>query len=355
MHILLLPGDGVGPEVTRAARTVLEAVVGGAQADAAAGGTDARGTAGIDITFSEADFGGAAVDRTGSPLPHETLTACREADAILLGAVGGPAWDDVAREQRPESGLLALRSALGLFANLRPIRVPARGVDFMIVRELTGGIYFGQPRSYESGRAYNTMVYERDEIVRIARVAFREAAERRGYVTSVDKANVLEVSRLWREVVVAEHAGRADVALAHMYVDNAAMQIVLRPQQFDVILTGNLFGDILSDVGAALAGSLGVLPSASVGAPGATPLFEPVHGSAPDVAGTGTANPIGAILSGAMLLRHAGHAAAADRVDAAVHAVLERGPKTPDLGGTAHTGDVTHAILNHMKTAETVS
>lgn len=346
MHILLLPGDGVGPEVVQAARDILMAAVTGVAADPERE---------MDITFSEADFGGAAVDRAGSPLPEATLAACREADAILLGAVGGPDWDDVPREQRPESGLLALRSALGLFANLRPVRVPSRGVDFVIVRELTGGIYFGQPRSYESGRAYNTMVYERDEIVRIADVAFREAARRRRHVTSVDKANVLEVSRLWREVVVAEHGGRTDVSLAHMYVDNAAMQIVLRPQQFDVVLTGNLFGDILSDVGAALAGSLGVLPSASVGIPGSTPLFEPVHGSAPDVAGTGTANPVGAILSGAMLLRHSGRSAAADSVESAVHAVLERGPKTPDMGGSAHLGDVTDAILTHMKTAGTDS
>ncbi len=346
MRILLLPGDGVGPEVTRAAREILEAAVTGTWAGAAGD---------VDVTFSEADFGGAAVDRVGSPLPRATLEACREADAILLGAVGGPAWSDVPSEQRPESGLLALRSALGLFANLRPVRVRARGVDFVIVRELTGGIYFGQPRSYESGRAYNTMVYERDEIVRIADVAFREAARRRRHVTSVDKANVLEVSRLWRGVVTAEHGGRPDVALAHMYVDNAAMQIVLRPQQFDVILTGNLFGDILSDVGAALAGSLGVLPSASVGAPGSTPLFEPVHGSAPDLADTGTVNPVGAILSGAMLLRHSGFTAAADRMETAVLAVLERGPKTPDLGGSARTGDVTNAILKHMKTAETIS
>jgi len=344
MHILLLPGDGVGPEVIQEARRVLEA-------------------AAPALSFSEADFGGAAVDRHGTPLPADTLAACRKVDAILLGAVGGPAWDDAPRDKRPESGLLALRSALGLFSNLRPIRVPARGIDFVIVRELTGGIYFGQPRAYESGRAYNTMVYERDEIVRIAGVAFREAARRqadghRGHVTSVDKANVLEVSRLWREVVSAEHAaalGAPGIALAHMYVDNAAMQIVLRPQQFDVILTGNLFGDILSDVGAALAGSLGVLPSASLGAPGSVPVFEPVHGSAPDVTGTGTANPMGAILSGAMLLRHGGLPGAAERLESAVDAVLEHGPKTPDLGGSAHTGDVTDAILNHMKATAPVS
>jgi 3-isopropylmalate dehydrogenase len=322
IHVALLPGDGIGPEVARAARDVL---------DAAAPGR---------FRFTEHPFGGAAIAASGQPLPPETLEACRAADAVLLGAIGGPRWDALPRAHRPESGLLALRSALGTFANLRPVPF---GADLLIVRELTGGIYFGQPRSYESGRAYNTMVYERDEIVRIAHVAFEQARRRRSHVTSVDKANVLEVSQLWREVVTEIGGHYPDVRLDHMYVDNAAMQIVQNPAQFDVIVTGNLFGDILSDLASTLAGSLGTLPSACTG--NGTPIFEPVHGSAPDLTGTGRANPIGAILSGAMLLDELGLGDEADAIRRAVQQAIHAGTRTIDLGGTASCADMTAAII----------
>jgi len=325
IQIALLPGDGIGPEVTEAARGVLDAAMPGR------------------FRFTELPFGGAAIDAIGQPLPTETLDACRAADAVLLGAIGGPKWDDLPRAKRPESGLLALRSALGVFANLRPVPF---GADLLIVRELTGGIYFGQPRSYESGRAYNTMVYERDEIVRIAHVAFQQARRRRKHVTSVDKANVLEVSQLWREVVSEIGAQYADVQLDHMYVDNAAMQIVINPGQFDVMVTGNLFGDILSDLASTLAGSLGTLPSACTGS--RTPLFEPVHGSAPDLVGTGHANPIGAILSGAMMLDELGHTGASDRIGMAVSEVVKSGIRTPDMGGTATCTELAAAITRQL-------
>ncbi len=326
--IAWLPGDGIGPEVTREALRVLDAVA------------SAHGFA---FTAEEHLMGGAALDETGTPFPDETRAACQESDAVLLGAVGGPKWDANTGEKRPESGLLALRKALGVYANLRPVLVPEAlasasplrpdrvgGADILFVRELTGGIYFGTPEGRTDDGARSTMVYSEDEIERIAHVAFQRAQRRDGHVTSVDKANVLEVSELWREVVTRireEHY--PDVELRHLYVDNAAMQVVRDPQQFDVVLTGNLFGDILSDLAAALPGSLGLLPSASVG--GEVGLFEPVHGSAPDIAGQDVANPIGTILSAALLLDELGEHEAADAVRHGVDATLNAGFRTADL------------------------
>ena len=326
--IAWLPGDGIGPEVTREALRVLDAVA------------SAHGFA---FTAEEHLMGGAALDETGTPFPDETRAACQESDAVLLGAVGGPQWDANTGEKRPESGLLALRKALGVYANLRPVLVPEAlaeasplrpdrvgGADILFVRELTGGIYFGTPEGRTDDGARSTMVYSEDEIERIAHVAFQRAQRRDGHVTSVDKANVLEVSELWREVVTRireEHY--PDVVLRHLYVDNAAMQVVRDPQQFDVVLTGNLFGDILSDLAAALPGSLGLLPSASVG--GEVGLFEPVHGSAPDIAGQDVANPIGTILSAALLLDELGEHEAADAVRHGVDATLNAGFRTADL------------------------
>ena len=303
--ICLLPGDGIGPEILAQGASVLAAV---AQ------------KFGHMFDFDEALIGGAAVDATGSPLPEETVEKCRKADAVFLAAVGGPKWDGLKPEQRPEKGLLGIRKALGLFANLRPALllpelagacllrpdVAAKGLDLIVVRELTGDIYFGEPRGVEmrNGRrtGYNTMIYDEEEIRRIAKVAFETARQRRRKVCSVEKSNVLETSRLWKEVVLETHKDYADVELSHMYVDNAAMQLVRDPSQFDVILTGNIFGDILSDEASVITGSLGMLPSASVGASGPG-LFEPIHGSAPDIAGRDKANPLATILSGAMLLR----------------------------------------------------
>ncbi len=345
LNIAWLPGDGIGREVTGAALGVLNVV--------------AEAT-GLDVQWHEHPVGGAGYDACGQPLPDSTLSACHAADAVLLGAVGGPAWDGVANEKRPEAGLLALRRALGAFANLRPVAVPAplveasplrpervAGTDLLIVRELTGGLYFGEPRLLAGtapervGR--NTMVYSEHEIARVAHVAFQWAEKRKGRVTSVDKANVLEVSRLWRAVVSEIHAAHyPHVALDHLYVDNAAMQLVLRPQAFDVVLTENLFGDILSDLAATLPGSLGVLPSASIG--GAVGLFEPVHGSAPDLAGRDIANPTAAILSVALLLDHTGHAAEAEALRRGVDAAFAAGLRTRDLGGTAGTSAFADAV-----------
>jgi 3-isopropylmalate dehydrogenase len=297
-HIVILPGDGIGPEVIQEAIEVLKAV---AQAS------------GFQVSFEERPVGGAALDQTGDPFPPTTREACLAADAVLLGAVGGPQWDHFTGSKRPESGLLALRKALQTFANLRPVVVPealastsplrrevVAGTDLLIVRELTGGIYFGEPRGRveEKGlrSAHNTMVYDESEIARIARVAMIWAGRRRNKVTLVDKANVLVVSQLWREVVLEVHTREfPEVSLDMLYVDNAAMQLVLDPTQFDVIVTANLFGDILSDLAATLPGSLGMLPSASLG--GSVGLFEPVHGSAPDIAGQSKANPLAAVLS----------------------------------------------------------
>ena len=341
-NILVLPGDGVGPEVLAASRAVLEAVA---------------ATFGHDLSFSEEPIGGAALRRGLRALPDHTLEAARSADAILLGAVGDPAFDSAPGE-RPEAALLQIRRELKLYANLRPARVwpgledagplkaqAVAGTDMLVVRELTGGLYYGEPRGLDANVGFNTMRYSREEVTRIARVAFEAARSRRKRVTSVDKANVLETSRLWRSVVNEVATGFPDVALNHMYVDACAMKIVLAPSSFDVILTENLFGDILSDEAGAIVGSLGLLPSASLGdGPG---LFEPVHGSAPDIAGKDVANPVGAIASAAMLLRDGLRLhEEANAVEAAIAEVLAHGPKTQDLvaSGAARCSDVGQAI-----------
>ena len=354
MHatIVLLPGDGIGPEVTGAAARVLRAV-----AD----------RFGHTFTMTSHLIGGAALHAGQPPLPDETRTACLAADAVLLGAVGDPAFDTGSSRQRPESALLQLRQVLGVFANLRPARVwpgledggafkpqVVAGVDMLIVRELTGGLYYGEPRGVaEDGQsAFNTMRYSRPEIERIAEVAFQSAVTRRGLVTSVDKANVLETSRLWRAVVTEVGARYPSVTLEHQYVDSCALLLAASPKQFDVVLAGNLFGDILSDEAGAVVGSLGLLPSASLGGGGG--LFEPVHGSAPTIAGRDIANPIGAIASAAMLLRHAlGAEAEADAVEHAIGDTLAAGHRTADLvadgGGTPVSGSaMTQAILDRL-------
>lgn len=332
--ICLLPGDGIGPEILAQGAAVLAAT--------------AR-KFGHAFDSEEALIGGAAVDATGSPLPEATVEACRKADAVYLAAVGGPKWDSMPPEKRPEKGLLGIRKALGLFANLRPALllpelagacllrpdVAAKGLDLIVVRELTGDVYFGEPRGVElrDGRrtGFNTMIYDEEEIRRIARVAFETARRRRRKVCSVEKSNVLETSRLWKEVVLEIHKDYADVELSHMYVDNAAMQLVRDPSQFDVILTGNIFGDILSDEASVITGSLGMLPSASLGASGPG-LFEPAHGSAPDIAGQDKANPLATILSGAMLLRLGLHLPAeADCIENAVRRTLRDGYRTGDI------------------------
>ena len=346
-RIALLPGDGIGPEIVSAAVRVLDAVG--------------------DFTYEEHPVGGISIDELGNPLADEVLEECRNADAVLLGAVGGPKWDTTDPDKpRPEQGLLGLRKGLGLFANLRPVRPsPAlvdasplrpeviRGTDILVVRELTGGIYFGEKKR-EADFALDACVYNRDEIERIARVAFEAAGRRDGRVTSVDKANVLETSRLWREVVTEVHAEYPDIALDHMLVDNAAMQLVSGPSRFDVIVTENMFGDILSDEAAMLTGSLGMLPSASLGE-GGPGVFEPVHGSAPDIAGTGTANPLATFLSAAMLLRDGlGADEEATRVEAAVDTALESGARTADLAGgqeaegVVGTDEMTEAVLSAL-------
>ncbi|MGI0486325.1 3-isopropylmalate dehydrogenase [Pantanalinema rosaneae CENA516] len=334
-RITLLPGDGIGPEIMAVAVEVLNVI--GQQFDLA-------------FEFQEALVGGSAIDAEGEPLPAKTLEQCKTSDAVLLAAIGGYQWDTLPRHLRPETGLLALRSGLSLFANLRPAQIlpqlidasslkreVVEGVDIMVVRELTGGIYFGQPRgvfSTESGeqRGVNTMAYTDSEIDRIGRVAFETAQKRRKKLCSVDKANVLEVSQLWRDRITALAAEYPDVELSHMYVDNAAMQLVRNPKQFDTIVTGNLFGDILSDAAAMLTGSIGMLPSASMGVAGTPGLFEPVHGSAPDIAGQDKANPLAQVLSAAMMLRYGlDQPAAADRIEQAVMQVLDQGYRTGDI------------------------
>lgn len=337
VKIAVLPGDGVGPEVTREAVRVLRAV------------SDLHG---YDFQFDEHPIGGEAIGRDGTPLPAATLEACLQSDAVLLGAVGTPAFDSLPREQKPEAGLLQLRRSLGCYANLRPAIAHdplvensplkpnvVRGTDMLIVRELLGGIYFGEPRSLDPGRdAFNTMRYSAHEIERIAHVAFRLARARRRKMTSVDKANVLETSQLWREVVTRVAQKYPNVKLEHMYVDSCSMRLVTEPTHFDVVLTENLFGDILSDEAAVVSGSLGMLPSASVG--GKVDLYEPVHGSAPDIAGRNLANPLGAIASAAMLLRHTAKLEDdAQDVEAAIARVLREGYRTADLarGGTRFT------------------
>ena len=338
MRIALLPGDGIGPEVT---------------AEAAAALRLAAELGGFPLELSEHPFGGAAIDARGTPLPAETLDACRAADAVLLGAVGGPAWDQA--PARPEAGLLGLRAALGLYANLRPARlVPglealsplraelARGTDILVVRELTGGLYFGAREEGEAA-ASDLCAYSAAEVERVARIAFAAATRRRGRVTLVDKANVLATSRLWRRTVARVARDYPAVTLDHLYVDAAAMELVRRPASFDVILTENLFGDILSDELSAIIGSIGLLGSASLG-DGGPGLFEPIHGSAPDIAGRGIANPAGAIASAAMLLETLGHPALARRLHAAIDAAVLAGCRTADLGGGATTAAMGAAI-----------
>lgn len=348
-RVLVIPGDGIGAEVMPHVLRVLE-------------------TLDLKLSFDTGELGGVAIDKHGTPLPTPTLEAARASDAVLLGAVGGPKWDDLPMERRPEKGLLGLRAGLDAFANLRPAMLFApladasslrpelvAGLDILIVRELTGGIYFGEPRGVETHdglrRGFNTDVYAEDEVERIARVAFDLAWKRGGRLTSVDKANVLEVTQLWRDVVTEVHADFPGVELDHLYVDNAAMQLVRAPKQFDVIVTGNLFGDILSDAAAMLTGSLGMLPSASLNARGQG-IYEPVHGSAPDIAGRNIANPLATILSAAMMLRYSlGEAAAADRVEAAVSAVLEQGIRTADILPAQGNGDLRQAGTDEMADA----
>ena len=337
-RVVLLPGDGIGPEIANAASRLLDELGG--------------------VALEEELVGGASIDAHGTALTDEVLEACRGADAVLLCAVGGPKWDTTDPDApRPEQGLLGLRKGLGLFANLRPVRPsealldasPLRrerieGTDLLVVRELTGGIYFGDS-GREGDRAHDDCAYTVAEIERIARVGFEAAGERRGKLTSVDKANVLETSRLWRETVTRLAPEYGAIELDHLLVDNAAMQLVSRPADFDVIVTENLFGDILSDEAAMLTGSLGMLPSASLGEKGPG-LYEPVHGSAPDIAGQGIANPLATFLSVAMMLKYGlGRGEEAERIDAAVDRVLEDGLRTPDLGGEARTDEMTEAVL----------
>jgi 3-isopropylmalate dehydrogenase len=353
--ILVLPGDGIGPEVTAQAVKLLECL---------------RRDHGLEVELEHADVGGVAIDRHGLPLPAKTLALAKQADAVVLGAVGGPLWDQQPMDRRPEKALLELRSGLGLFANLRPaILYPplaqasslkpevVAGLDILIVRELTGGIYFGEPRGtrrLQSGerQGFNTLVYAEHEIERVARVAFEAARKRAKKLCSVDKANVLEVSVLWREVVTQVGQDYPDVGLSHMYVDNAAMQLVRAPKQFDVLVTANMFGDILSDEAAMLTGSIGMLPSASLDA-ARKGLYEPIHGSAPDIAGLDKANPLATILSVAMLLRYTlGEGQLATRVEQAVSRTLDRGLRTIDISsgkgetvGTSRMGDAVVAAL----------
>ena len=334
-HITLLPGDGIGPEIMSVAVEVLKAIA--SKHD-------------LEFTFTAALIGGAAIDETGDPLPAETLSACRQSDAVLLAAIGGYKWDNLPRQQRPETGLLKMRAGLELFANLRPATILPQlidasslkreiieGVDIMVVRELTGGIYFGQPKGIfetETGeqRGVNTMAYSVSEIDRIAKVGFETAQKRSGKLCSVDKANVLDVSQLWRDRITAMAKDYSNVELSHLYVDNAAMQLLRAPKQFDTIVTGNLFGDILSDAAAMLTGSIGMLPSASLGVAGTPGVFEPVHGSAPDIAGQDKANPLAQVLSAAMMLRYGlNQPAAATEIETAVNQVLDQGYRTGDI------------------------
>lgn len=352
-NIVLLPGDGIGPEIIHQARQVLEACA---------------SRFGHELSFETHLIGGAAIDETGIALPGKTLDACEKADAVLLGAVGGPRWDLPTSPVRPEQGLLGLRRALGLFGNLRPVKPvealsgssplrPERlvGVDLLFVRELTGGLYFGEPRRRRRVKggvqAIDTLTYTDSEIRRVVRLAFDLARDRHKRVTSVDKANVLESSRLWRQVVLEVAEDYPDVELEHQLVDSAAMRLVTNPSSFDVIVTENMFGDILSDEASVLAGSLGLLPSASIGA-GTHALYEPVHGSAPDIAGQNVANPLAAILSGALLMRHSlGLDAAAAAIETAVDRVLAEGGRTADLETTnpMSTADMGAAVIAQIE------
>jgi 3-isopropylmalate dehydrogenase len=348
-RVLLLPGDGIGPEVMDEVRRVI-------------------GALGVELEISEAVFGGASIDAHGAPITDEAVAQAKASDAVLMGAVGGPKWAGVSRDIRPEAGLLRLRKDMGVFANLRPAlcfealadasplkRDIVAGLDIMIVRELTGGVYFGEPRGVETlangeRRGVDTQVYSSSEIIRVARVAFELARQRSGVVHSAEKSNVMETGQLWREEVTKLHAAEySDVKLEHILADNCAMQLVKAPKQFDVIVTDNLFGDLLSDEAAMLTGSIGLLPSAAIGAPGAPGLYEPVHGSAPDIAGKGWANPLAAILSLEMALRISlGMEEAAARVKGAVDTALRDGARTRDLGGTLSTSEMGAAVLRAL-------
>jgi 3-isopropylmalate dehydrogenase len=347
--LLLLPGDGIGPEVIAEVKKVAKRLT-------------------PDLALDEKPFGGSSFDAHGTPLTDETLAAAKAAKAVLMGAVGGPQWATAPRDKRPEAGLLSLRANMGVFANLRPAlcfqpladastlkRAVVEGLDIMIVRELTGGVYFGKPRFIEAlpgggRRGVDTQVYTSAEIERVSRVAFELARGRRGKVTSCEKSNVMETGLLWREVVTDLHRrDYADVQLEHMLADNAAMQLVKNPRQFDVLLTDNLFGDILSDEAAQLTGGLGLLPSAALGAAGTPGLYEPIHGSAPDIAGKGVANPLAAILSFEMALRWSlDRAELADRLFAAVGRALDAGARTPDIGGRLTTAEMGDAVLAQL-------
>jgi 3-isopropylmalate dehydrogenase len=347
--IVSIPGDGIGPEVVAGAVSVLEQL---------------SRKHGFEIAIEEHPFGGASYELHGEMLTQATLDACRNCDAVLLGAVGGPKWESLPHEHKPEAALLKIRKELELFANLRPAKVydalldasslkadVVRGTDFLVFRELTGGIYFGQPRGFDENRGWNTMVYERYEVERIARLAFEAARKRKGKVISIDKANVLEVSQFWRNVVHELHKEFADVELSDMYVDNAAMQIVRNPKQFDVIVTSNLFGDILSDIAGMITGSLGMLPSASIGTKYA--LYEPIHGSAPDIAGQNKANPIATIASVAMMFEHSFNLPdIAREIEQAIEAALASGLRTADIANpgdrTISTTEMTEAIVRHL-------
>ncbi len=347
--IVSIPGDGIGPEVVAGAVAVLQQL---------------SKKHGFDVVIEEHPFGGASYDLHGEMLTRATLEACRNCDAVLLGAVGGPKWESLPHEHKPEAALLRIRKELELFANLRPAKVydalldasslkpeVVRGTDFLVFRELTGGIYFGQPRGFDATKGWNTMVYEGYEVERIARLAFEAARKRKGKVISIDKANVLEVSQFWRNVVHEVHKDYADVELSDMYVDNAAMQIVRNPRQFDVIVTGNLFGDILSDIAGMITGSLGMLPSASIGTQHA--LYEPIHGSAPDIAGQNKANPIATIASVAMMFEHSFQKPEIAReIEQAIEATLASGLRTADIANPGapviSTTEMTEAIVRHL-------
>ncbi len=352
-RIVTLPGDGIGPEIVTEATRALEAI---------------GNRFNHHFEIEKHLIGGIAIDETKTPLPKETLDACAKAQAVLLGAVGGPKWDDPTAKVRPEQGLLGIRKGLQLFANLRPVKLipgledasplrPERiaGVDILVVRELTGDVYFGEPRLREETpqglRALDTMVYTEPEVVRVVDLACRIAKGRKKRVTSIDKANVLESSRLWRQVATKIGTQHPDITMDHQLVDSAAMRLVTHPSTFDVIVTGNLFGDILSDEAAVLTGSLGVLPSASLGAT-TLGLYEPIHGSAPDIAGKGIANPVGTILSAAMLLRHSlGLETEAACIEAAVTKVIQRGDRTGDLGGKLGTRAMGDAVVDAIAAA----
>ena len=349
--IALIKGDGIGPEIVDEAVKVLDSVA---------------SCSGFSFKYEELLMGGIAYDITGDPLPAETIAGSLNSDAVLFGAIGGEKWDSLPREKRPESGLLRFRKELGVYANLRPAVVYdelanasslkpeiVHGVDLMVVRELIGGIYFGEPKGRDENKGWNTMVYTKEEIVRIAHQAFKIAMSRQKRVCSIDKANVLDVSQLWRETVEEVAKEYPEVELTHMYVDNAAMQLIRDPKQFDVMLTGNIFGDILSDEASMLSGSIGLLPSASVGSK--IGVYEPIHGSAPDIAGQGIANPIATIASASMMLRYAlGENEAADKIDEAIKKALSDGYRTQDLAQfdakeVCSTSEMGSIIANNIK------